>query len=162
MIGGNNTEQPTGIAVDSTNNAYVTGGTTSFNFPRTTGVFDSTYNLGTDCFITKINRPGTGLSYSTFLGTLGGTLPQAIAVDDLGFAHVTGQVAQNTTSNQWLPVTANADDGTYNGPTQNGGDAFLLVMNQRGQDSCIAAIGAGRSTIAVPLSRWTAPATPTS
>ncbi|MCZ7580994.1 MAG: SBBP repeat-containing protein [Fimbriimonadaceae bacterium] len=132
MIGGNNTEQPTGIAVDSTNNAYVTGGTTSFNFPRTTGVFDSTYNLGTDCFITKINRPGTGLSYSTFLGTLGGTLPQAIAVDDLGFAHVTGQVAQNTTSNQWLPVTANADDGTYNGPTQNGGDAFLLVMNPTG------------------------------
>ncbi len=132
FIGGNNAESAGGIAIDSTGNAYITGNTSSFNFPLTPGVFDSTFNLGTDSFITKINQLGNTLSYSTFMGVIAGVTPLAIAVDDLGFAHVTGSVAQTTLTATWIPITANADDPTYNGPTALGGDAFLQVMNDKG------------------------------
>ena len=135
FVGGNVSETPAALALDSTNNVYITGNTNSFNYPRTTGAFDRVYNLGIDCFLTKLNRLGTGLIYSSFLGMTNGGRPTSLAVDDLGFAHVGGWISQSTNTVAWLPVTANADDATYNGPNDNtlsAGDGFLLVMNDTG------------------------------
>jgi hypothetical protein len=132
FLGGNDFDTPRGIALDSTNNVYVTGVTFSFNYPKTFGVFDTTYNLGQDSYCTKMNRLGTGLIYSTFCGFTGGASPMSIAVDDLGFAHVTGTVYQTTLTPQRLPVTPNADDPTFNGPPSAippGSDAFLQVLS---------------------------------
>src|SRR5215207_4799822 len=60
------------IAVDGSGRAYVTGGTTSENFPTTTGAFDTTHSVDVDAFVTKLNASGSALAYSTFLGGTGG------------------------------------------------------------------------------------------
>ncbi len=135
FIGGNVSEFPSAIAIDGTSNVYVTGTTNSFNYPRTLGAFDNTYNAGIDCFLTKLDRLGASLDYSTFLGTTNGARPTSIQVDDVDFAHVAGWVSQSVTNATWLPVTPNADDPTYNGPADPflaNGDAFLMVMNDTG------------------------------
>jgi uncharacterized repeat protein (TIGR01451 family) len=91
-------DSPGGIAVDSSGYAYITGGTSSANFPNTFGT-----NQGNgDVFVTKLNSSGTGLVYSTFVG---GTLQDAgrgIAIDGAGNAYVTG-----SSSSTDFPFTVN-------------------------------------------------------
>src|SRR5207302_547605 len=79
-----------GIAVDSVGSAYVTGKTSSANFPTTTGTFQTANAGAYDAFVTKLNAAGTGLVYSTYLGGGGGDFGQGIAVDSMGSAYVTG------------------------------------------------------------------------
>ena len=83
-----------GIAADSAGNAYVTGGTTSTNFPTVNPLQAS--NHGTEnVFLSKLNAAGSALVYSTYLGGSGGAGDQAfaIAVDSSGEAFVTGRTA---------------------------------------------------------------------
>src|SRR5262249_2372921 len=71
-IGGTGDEIGTAIALDGTNNAYVTGSATSnATFPTTAGVVQSANagGFGTqDAFVVKVNTTGTALGYGTFLG----------------------------------------------------------------------------------------------
>jgi hypothetical protein len=83
-----------GIATDSAGNAYVTGGTTSTNFPTVNPV--QATNHGTEnVFLSKLNAAGSALVYSTYLGGSGSAGDQAfaIAVDSTGEAFVTGRTA---------------------------------------------------------------------
>jgi hypothetical protein len=90
-LGGGGTEQGSGIAVDSSGNAYVTGATSSSNFPVTTGAFQTSYGGGgSDFFVTKINPDGSALVYSTYLGGDGIDSGFGIALDSAGNAYVTG------------------------------------------------------------------------
>lgn len=137
-LGGNSGDTMTGFDIDSTNDIFVTGVTSSFNYPHTAGAFDGTYNTGNDTYITKMNRLGTGLVYSTF--TRFDPVPSqstSLVVDDLGYAHITGFVFQTSTTTTNIPITANADQPVYNGPITTPtpgppGDAILLVMNPTG------------------------------
>ena len=63
-LGGNgNRRTATGIAVDGAGNAYVTGYTTSTNFPTTHGAFQTVHAGGTyDAFVAKLNDTGSGWS----------------------------------------------------------------------------------------------------
>jgi len=103
-LGGNGHDNGLGIALDPASSAasggiaYVTGVTTSTNFPTTPGAFQTSNNVltatGNTGFISKIDatKPGnSGLLYSTYLGGSGGDTAQAIAVDSSGNAYVTGQ-----------------------------------------------------------------------
>jgi hypothetical protein len=60
----------TAIAVDENGNAYITGQTISTNFPTTTGAFQPVDpDPGNyDAFVTKLNRRGSAVVYSTYLG----------------------------------------------------------------------------------------------
>ena len=107
------------IAVDTAGNAYVTGITSSPDFPVTPGAFDTTYNGREDAFVAKLDPAGSSLLYSTYLG---GSMPfsgqdhgYSIAVDSTGNAFVTGITAAPD-----FPVTPGAFDTTY-----NGGDVFV-------------------------------------
>jgi Beta-propeller repeat len=91
-LGGNGTDQGHGIAVDAADQAYVTGSTTSTNFPTASPV--QATNVGgsnSDVFVTKLSAAGSPLLYSTYLGGSARDQGQGIAVDATGQAYVTGQ-----------------------------------------------------------------------
>jgi len=93
-----------GIAVDTGENAYVVGTTTSSTYPTTAGAYQTTQGC-TSCFtgfVTKVNAGGESLSYSTYLGT-GSNRPYAIALDSAGDAFIVGD-----TPTASFPVTPGA------------------------------------------------------
>jgi Beta-propeller repeat len=81
----------TGLAVDSSGYAYVSGGTTSTNFPTSGGAFQ-TFNhaSGRTAFVTKLDSNGSGPLYSTYVGGSGGDIGFGLAVDASGNAYVGG------------------------------------------------------------------------
>jgi hypothetical protein len=88
-LGGNNVDYGSGIAVDAAGNAYVTGGTTSTNFP-TANALQATLSGSANAFVSEINASGSALVYSTYLGGSGGDEGMGIALDGSRNAYVTG------------------------------------------------------------------------
>jgi hypothetical protein len=86
-LGGSRSDWGSGIAVDAAGNAYVTGSTSSSDFPTTPGAFQTT-GPGSfyGAFVSKLNATGSALVYSTYLGLSS----LSIAVDSAGSAYVTG------------------------------------------------------------------------
>ncbi|MGB2900053.1 MAG: choice-of-anchor D domain-containing protein [Candidatus Acidiferrum sp.] len=101
-----------GIAVDASNNAYVTGFTSSPDFPLASPIqatllpqtctfdyYGYTYTIpcSNTAFVTRLNPSGSALLYSTYLGASGGNLEygRGIAVDGAGNAYVTGRATSN-------------------------------------------------------------------
>jgi hypothetical protein len=121
-LGGAQSEAAYGIAVDGSGNAYVTGNTSSSNFPTTVGAYDESFNAGIDVFVTKLSADGATLDYSTFLGGNGQDVGFAVAVDSSANAYVTGY----TGSSDFPAVNAYAAalTGTY--------DAFVTKLNASG------------------------------
>jgi len=119
-----------GIAVDAGGNAYVTGETSSVDFPTTPGAFQSPTLGGYDAFVTKLNAQGNGLVYSVRLSGMFDDFGRGIAIDAAGRAVVTGWL---TNSN--LPPagpgfpTANAFQPEYGGGFQ---DAFVTKFSADG------------------------------
>jgi hypothetical protein len=118
--GGSFNEGGTGIAVDSSGNAYVTGFTFSENFPTTPGAFDTTYNGNRDSFVLKLNATGNQLLYSTLIGGSSSDDASGIAIDATGNAYITGSTESD------YPTTPNAFR------TTGGGDAFITKFNATG------------------------------
>jgi hypothetical protein len=128
-LGGSSVDQALGIAVDASGNAYVTGGTSSSDFPTTPGAFETTCPAQDSCtpgagFVTKLNSPGSALVYSTYLGGSHGGAGFGIVVDNSGDAYVTG-----TTDSTDFPVTPGASQTTFGGGET---DAFVTKMNSSG------------------------------
>ena len=83
---------PPSIAVDAAGNIYITGTTSSPNFPKK-NAYNSTYNGGvSEIFFAKFNRTGN-LIYSTFLDGIVG--PISIAVNSFGYCYMTGEALDN-------------------------------------------------------------------
>jgi hypothetical protein len=119
FLGGTSFDQGRSIAVRD-GRAYVTGETSSANYPTTQGAFDRTFNGGnSDAFVTKLNAAGSALAYSTFLGGSGDDRGRGIAVDGSGRAYVTG-----FTDSSDFPTTRGAFDRSLNG----GADAFVTKL----------------------------------
>jgi uncharacterized repeat protein (TIGR01451 family) len=121
-LGGSGADAALAIDVDTAGNAYVTGYTSSTNFPTANAV--QAANAGTfDVFVTKLNATGTALVYSTYLGGSSDDAVQAIAVDLSGNAYVTGY-----TQSLNFP-TANAIQAAFGGGVR---DAFVTKLNAAG------------------------------
>ncbi len=93
-IGGSGEDAGSGIAVDGSGNAYITGYTNSpVNatpaFPVTAGPILE-YGGGFDAFVAEVNPEGTGFVYCSYLGGSADDYGYAIAVDPWGSAYVTG------------------------------------------------------------------------
>jgi hypothetical protein len=110
-LGGSGEDQGSGITVDSSGNAYVTGNTDSTNFP-TMNPLQSANGGDTDAFVAKIKPSGSALVYSTYLGGRGVDQGSGIAVDSSGDAYITGATASTDfpTMNPFQPQNANAID----------------------------------------------------
>ena len=91
-LGGAGTDQGTSIALDASGNVYLTGSTTSKDFP-TSGPAQSTLGGGADAFVSKLLANGSALAYSTYLGGSGSDTGYGIAVDSSGNAYVVGSTA---------------------------------------------------------------------
>ena len=120
-LGGGNQDFSYGIAVDGSGNAYVTGSTSSTNFP-TANALQSTIRGSTNAFVTEINAGASALVYSTYLGGNASDAGRGIAVDASGNAYVTG----DTTSSNF--PTANALQSTLAGSE----NAFVTKLNPSG------------------------------
>jgi RHS repeat-associated protein len=88
-LGGSGDDVGLGIAVDAAGHAYVTGYTTSADFPPQVGL-QGNLGGGSDAFVTKLDSTGSALVYSTYLGGSGDDGSNGIAVDAAGHAYVTG------------------------------------------------------------------------
>ncbi len=102
-LGGNGSDTGLGIAVDVSGNAYVTGITTSTNFPTANPIQATNGGSAGDVFVTKLNPQGSALVYSTYLGGSNTDIGRGIAVDSTGNAYVTG-----FTSSAEFPLVAGA------------------------------------------------------
>jgi len=120
-LGGTGSDQAFSIAVDGTGSTYVTGMTSSANFP-TANALQATFAGSADAFVGKLNPAGTALVYSTYLGGSGTDIGRDIAVDADGNAYVTGQ----TFSTDFPAV--NAIQAAFGGTS----DAFLVKLNAAG------------------------------
>jgi hypothetical protein len=95
FLGGSGIERGSGITINESGNAFLTGQTSSVDFPTTPAAYDVSHNDGLDAFVTKLNPAGTALVYSTYLGGSTGESTHsdggsAIAVDKNGNAYVLG------------------------------------------------------------------------
>jgi len=126
-LGGNGRDGAAGIAVDTSGNAFVTGETTSTNFPTTTGVFQPALAGSGNVFVTKLNATGTALVYSTYLGGTGiEDVGKAIALDSSGNAYITG-----LTYSANFPITTGAFQ-THFGGNASTYTAFVTKLNANG------------------------------
>jgi hypothetical protein len=122
-LGGSGGDYGYGIAVDNVGTAFVTGLTTSTNFPVSTGAFQSAGGGNSvDAFVTKLDPTGSAMQYSTYFGGLGQEAGFDIAVGSLGNAYVTGYAYGSG-----LPVAnpLQADNAGFY-------DAFLAKLNVKG------------------------------
>jgi Cep192 domain 4/Beta-propeller repeat len=89
-LGGSAASYGSDIALDSSGAAYVTGWTTSRDFPVTQGAYDTAWGGTNKVFVAKIAPGGGAISYATYLGDIYPDQANAIAVDGSGNAWVAG------------------------------------------------------------------------
>lgn len=119
-LGGSQSDTPAGIAVDGTGNVYVTGTTTSNDYP-TFHAFQPTIAAAPDAFISVLNANGTALLYSTYWGGADSDGSTAIAVDANDNAYITG-----ATKSADFPVIAPFQS------TFEGSAAFVIKLDPTG------------------------------
>ncbi len=147
-----------GIAVDTNGNAYVTGLTSSSDFPRL-NADDNTLSGPADAFLTKLD-PAGALVYSTFVGGNNADIGFDVAVDQFGAAYIAGltnstdlasTVKALTDNSESANATAEADALTA--PEQNGlrgpQDGFLIRMQPTGARSYARYLGGNGSDLAL-------------
>ena len=123
FLGGSGDDQSFDTAVDGSGNAYMTGTTTSLDFPATPGPF-STPRGQMDAFVGKVDRTGK-LVYLDYIGGPGRQDGgRGIAVDGSGNAYIAGTTDSPQAS---FPVTV-GPDVTFNG----GEEAFVAKVNRDG------------------------------
>lgn len=131
-IGGSADDRASGVAVDPAGNIYVTGVTTSLDFPVTPDAFDLENGRfpvcqGGDCidsFVVKIPAEGGSFEYATYLGGEHDDYAAGIAVDASGNAFVTG-----STNSFGIPR-----DNAFEPDKKQGSEGFITKLNADGSD----------------------------
>ncbi len=141
-LGGNSQDYGYALALDSTNNVYVTGSTASADFPMV-NPFQGTYPGSSNSFLSKISPDGSSLSYSTYFGGNGSDIPSSIAVDGEGDMIIAGY-----TSSTNLPV-ANAYEPTVSANLGGmyGNYGFLTKFNPDGSSLIYSTYFGGNSNL---------------
>jgi hypothetical protein len=129
------------IAIDDSGNAYITGSTSSANFPLANAA-QGVIGGQNDAFVSKLNPTGTALIYSTFLGGTGDDFGKSVAVNIGGGASVTGVAGPN------FPVVNNL-------PTPNPGIGFVAKFSPSGNavtySTILSGVTGGSNGIAIDL-----------
>ena len=119
-IGGSGDDRANALAVDSSGSVYVTGSTTSTNFPLRNAAQAKSAG-GKDAFVLKLNSQGNALVYGTYLGGSSTDAANGLALDNSGNAYVAG----DTTSINF-PATG------LQRSNHGGQDAFTVKLTAAG------------------------------
>jgi hypothetical protein len=139
-LGGSDEEFGNGIAVDSVGDAYVTGSTTSTDFPTVRALRPNFGGGVTDGFVAKLRPDGSALVFSTYLGGSDYDVGRSIAVDAGGNAYVTGQTGSPDfpTANALQPNYAGRSDG-FVAKLRSDGSALVFSTYLGGSDIDLSA-----------------------
>ncbi len=122
-LGGAGNDRGRGVVVDTAGNAYVTGATSSAEFPTTRDARTAKHVGDQDAFVTKLNPTGSRLGYSTFIGGTALDFGRAIAIDADRNVYVTGR-----TESADFPATVDPL-GTSSGNRE----AFVVKLDRHGR-----------------------------
>lgn len=123
-LGGTGSDRGLAIAIDPSGAAYVTGSTTSIDFP-TLGAYKATLSGTQDAFVTKLSPNGRSLTYSTYLGGASGvTTGRGIGINVFGQTFIAGE-----TSSASFPTTPGSISTVYNGGDSDG---FVSLLSSGG------------------------------
>ena len=124
-LGGNGADNIYALKLDASNNIYVTGNTSSTNYPTAgSTIIQSTLNGTSQSFVTKMNTNGTALVYSTYIGNTASNLQSKfLYVNSSNEVFVVGQTTTGLTTTG-TPLQAAFGGGTN--------DGFLLKINAAG------------------------------
>lgn len=124
FIGGAADEVGNAIALDALGNVYLTGYTSSANFPASAGnnplylpAYDKDYNGGQDVFLAKLSADGKMLWWSSFVGSSNNEESSFLLVDETLQIYLTG-----LTNSVGFPVTTNTYSQSYKAKS----DAFAM------------------------------------
>ena len=126
-LGGDGADRFIGIVLDSSGNAYMTGRTTSSNYPLSGNPFQNSLAGGIDAVVTKLNSTGSALLYSTYFGGSSDEAGFIIDLDPSNQVYISGQTISTD-----FPVSTGAYDTTCGTDgTCNGGqwDAFAVKID---------------------------------
>jgi hypothetical protein len=124
-LGGSGDDNPIWSDIDQAGNFYVTGVTSSPDFPTTRGAFQPAFGGGdSDAFVTKLNRSGSALVWSTYLG--GDAFDAAIGLDVDRHGNV---VVTGATGSSGFPTTPGAFQPAFAGGDS---DAFVTKLDGKG------------------------------
>jgi hypothetical protein len=130
-LGGSDDDCGEGIAVDPAGNAYVAGETLSTDFPITKGAFQpacASCSSGlVDTFAAKLNRDGSALVYSTYIGGNNADLFPMLALDRLGNLYI-----QGSTFSTDYPTTKGAFQTACLACPSGGADTYVTKLNPQG------------------------------
>ena len=137
-IGGNVSDEAFGLALDSSNNIYITGRTLSTNYPLR-NAFQVAFSTATNCtdsagnpatcehaFVTELAANGKSLVYSSNLGGTNQDEAFGIGVDAAGNAYVMGQTFSTD-----FPTAGSPYQSTQKGTT-DAGDVFVCEVTTNG------------------------------
>ncbi|HEY6389843.1 MAG TPA: SBBP repeat-containing protein [Bryobacteraceae bacterium] len=117
-LGGSGSDQATALTLDSSGTVWLTGSSSSTNFPLLNAVYAQPSG-GNDAFVVNLNSAGNGLLFSSYFGGSGDDSGLAIRLDNGGSPVVAG-----VTSSANFPTTAGVVQSTFGG----GYDGFILKL----------------------------------
>ena len=129
-LGADQRDRGRGVTTDGSGNVYVTGFTTSTNFPTTSGAYQTSI-AGIDAFLSKFSSGGS-LSWSTYLGGSNFDDGRGVTTDGSGNVYVTGEAQSG------FPTTSGAYQQSYGGGDS---DAFLSKFTSSGSLSWSTYLG---------------------
>jgi len=130
-LGGGGEDRGHSVAAGPGGGVFLTGNTSSADFPTTAGAMNVTYLGGaSDAFVAKFDLAGGTLDYATYLGGAGNESGLSIAVDSGGNAYLTGMADSAS-----FPATAGVIQETFGGGPR---DAFVVKLNPAGNSMLYA------------------------
>jgi len=135
-LGGSGLDIGNAIAVDGAGNAYLTGDTSSTDFPTYHALQPNYAGKYEDAFVAKLSADGATLVYASYLGGGNFDYGYGIAVDGAGNAYVTGVTSSND-----FPIrhALQPDSGGVS-------DAFVVKLSTDGETLVYATYLGGSST----------------
>ena len=112
FIGGSGDDESRAIAVDASGNVIIAGYTRSHDFPTMNALQPNFGGDSHDIFLTSLNRQGSGLRFSTYIGGSGSDYGRGLAQDQVGNIYLTGY-----TTSRDFPVHEPLQGQYLGGPT---------------------------------------------